>query len=472
MRLLIFGTFILTCLNSYAQTILGQVLYVSNNEYVEVFSTDYFTYTDTVINVVKLNDSLCFELNLNLEESQQVTFKINHVYYTFFVEPNETYKVEFPPYNGEVSSVLSKRKTVNPIIIKDGQNRINEKLEEFNYSVDNLITENAQLFVRKTAENVVAAFKLNIETKTTTEQSAFIRTYYHFVIAQLQLTTNYSRQKMMDEYVVNVTPKIAHPEYVKFFKDFFSGYRRFFAVTSLQLKLESSVNVHQNPDSLLSVLNTNKFLKQCTDKQKEMVLVTELYDMYQDATYNRAAIESVLKKMKVRSLYPDVQSIVKNILNKWNLLEKGSIAPEFEFKLPNGELKKLSDYRGKYVYIDFWATWCTPCINEMRLTKALNETYKEQVEILSISIDESNKKFQKFTSKMTYDWVFGRASNLDKLKEDYRIMLIPKYVLVGPDGEIIKLNAARPSSDIEKEFWKIKKANVPKSKDKEIWEMK
>ena len=67
MRLLIFVTFILISLNSYAQTILGQVLYGSNNEYVEVFLTDYFTYTDTVINVVKLNDSLCFELNLNLE---------------------------------------------------------------------------------------------------------------------------------------------------------------------------------------------------------------------------------------------------------------------------------------------------------------------------------------------------------------------------------------------------------------------
>ena len=48
MRLLIFVTFILTSLNSYAQTIVGQVLYGSNNEYVEVFLTDYFTYTDSV----------------------------------------------------------------------------------------------------------------------------------------------------------------------------------------------------------------------------------------------------------------------------------------------------------------------------------------------------------------------------------------------------------------------------------------
>ena len=65
-----------------------------------------------------------------------------------------------------------------------------------------------------------------------------------------------------------------------------------------------------------------------------------------------------------------------------------------------GNKVMLSDYyKDKYVYIDFWATWCKPCIREMKLTPELHKSYGKDVVIVSISIDKRYKSMKKFAQK-------------------------------------------------------------------------
>ena len=70
-------------------------------------------------------------------------------------------------------------------------------------------------------------------------------------------------------------------------------------------------------------------------------------------------------------------------------------APEFQLKNEKGEIVSLRDFQGKYVYIDFWATWCVPCIKEMTIMPALQEKYGPVIEFVSISIDAKEGKWKK-----------------------------------------------------------------------------
>ena len=103
-------------------------------------------------------------------------------------------------------------------------------------------------------------------------------------------------------------------------------------------------------------------------------------------------------------------------------MEKGSYAPDFELVDLEGNKVMLSDYyKDKYVYIDFWATWCKPCVREMKLTTKLHKNYGKDVVIVSISIDKRFRSMKKFANKNKYKWTFLHWNGNDELKEVYKV---------------------------------------------------
>ena len=116
-----------------------------------------------------------------------------------------------------------------------------------------------------------------------------------------------------------------------------------------------------------------------------------------------------------------------------------------EFQTPADNSKKLSDYIGKsdYIYIDFWASWCGPCIAEMPLLKEIYKKYKiKGFEIIGISLDTDKKSWINALNKIKVLWV--QLCNFEglqsKLAEDYYIKEIPYGILLDKEGIIIETN--------------------------------
>lgn len=121
---------------------------------------------------------------------------------------------------------------------------------------------------------------------------------------------------------------------------------------------------------------------------------------------------------------------------------------------PNAEGNdiSLSDFRGKVVYIDIWATWCGPCKKEMPAMKALEAEYKDNKDIvfMGISVDASKniQKWKDFVIKEQLPGVQLFAGDMagPALSKPYKITGIPRFMLVGKDGSLIYMDAPRPSS--------------------------
>lgn len=78
----------------------------------------------------------------------------------------------------------------------------------------------------------------------------------------------------------------------------------------------------------------------------------------------------------------------------------GALAPDFELKNRKGESVRLSDYRGKFVFLNFWATWCEPCVDEMPDMMMLNERFKDRnFQMLAVSVDTNWKAIEGFYSQ-------------------------------------------------------------------------
>ncbi|CAM4025313.1 MULTISPECIES: TlpA disulfide reductase family protein [Flavobacterium] len=136
----------------------------------------------------------------------------------------------------------------------------------------------------------------------------------------------------------------------------------------------------------------------------------------------------------------------------------GAMSPSFNYDNYKGGKTKLEDFRGKYVYIDVWATWCAPCRAEIPFLKKLEEKYHQKdIVFLSLSIDQLKdvEKWRKLIKDKELGGVQVFADNdwNSQFIKDYNITGIPRFILIDPNGKIVKADAPRPSSPtIEAEF--------------------
>jgi len=121
----------------------------------------------------------------------------------------------------------------------------------------------------------------------------------------------------------------------------------------------------------------------------------------------------------------------------------GSLAPDFVQNDVSGKPVKLSDFKGKYVLIDFWASWCAPCRQENpNVVKAYNQYKDKNFIIIGVSLDNSKEPWLKAIEKdgLTWTHVSDLKAFDNQVVKQYNVTSVPTNFLVGPDGKIIAHN--------------------------------
>ncbi|WP_295120491.1 TlpA disulfide reductase family protein [uncultured Chitinophaga sp.] len=157
------------------------------------------------------------------------------------------------------------------------------------------------------------------------------------------------------------------------------------------------------------------------------------------------------------SLSPGVKNSKQGKLYAANIakLQKsdvGELAPLFEKADTSGVTLKLTDFRGKYVLIDFWASWCKPCRAENPHLRKVYAAFKDKnFEILGVSLDveRGRSAWLKAIADDQLTWPQVIDLGEEKASDLYSVMAIPQNFLVGPDGKIIARNLNGEALDLK-----------------------
>ncbi len=166
---------------------------------------------------------------------------------------------------------------------------------------------------------------------------------------------------------------------------------------------------------------------------EELEKVHKKYEPFIDS--NIAASQKIILQKKYADKYSFFQST-----------EKGMPAPGFSFPDRNGIKHNLSDFLGKVVYIDFWASWCGPCRAETGPLKELYQKYKDNKNLVIIGVTSSDGKanWLRALDEDKPGWLQLRDENGETLVK-YNTNTIPRFVIIDKKGMIVTIDAPRPS---------------------------
>lgn len=149
---------------------------------------------------------------------------------------------------------------------------------------------------------------------------------------------------------------------------------------------------------------------------------------------------------------PEIKAAFAVAWENGNVLKAGRPAPDFEFEDVDGKKWTLADFRGKYVYIDIWATWCVPCKGEIPHLKKIEQTFHGMnIAFVSISCDKDRAKWAAMVKDQGLTGVQLWGGEDNAFLRSFRVQSIPRFIFIDPTGRIKNPDMTRPSDPVTME---------------------
>lgn len=394
-----------------------------------------------------------FRLEFEQQGIKPVEIHINHVSGSMIAEPGKRYRIFFPPLDEEQVRSFGGTARVELVFADLPDTDLNIRVSNLNYEIDSFLVANVAMLGSRNFKALFAGFEEKLRRRYKSNRGDFMSQYLNATLGITAYGSKvYTRKDFFERYI-QPAPKSDHPAWIEMNTFFFQQYFKRFGANFGQELLKDALSAEDSGAALLGILQKDEQLQ--NDTLRQVIAVHALSEAFYD-DYPASGVKSALEFIARAGISDFIRLAAENTLDELTTLATGSAAPDFTFLDQHNEAVSLSDYRGKYVYLEFMAEWCTECPREQSLIPAVLSEYREIVQPLTVMVDSERALYRDYVAKYPhYDWPLLLDETGFLSRDEYRLRSLPVYFLIDPDGNFVKSPARAPSNGIVEDLYPV-----------------
>lgn len=223
-------------------------------------------------------------------------------------------------------------------------------------------------------------------------------------------------------------------------------HKNFYNLNIISVKGTKTINFQNIFENLYEKKNNENIRKEILNKLDSIItlnpnniyLIGFVYSLTNNREFDKDILRKIYNKIKKESITEFYKEKIRRNLFKEEFLEYGWNIPKIQLPNDKGEIYDVSVLKGKWIFLDFWASWCFPCRQQAPKLKKIYDKYKNKnFEIVGISIEKDKDKWLKAIKNDSLNWI--NLIENEKISE-LNIKEVPTNFLINPEGKIILKN--------------------------------
>lgn len=453
-------------IKGYAPSYVGQTISVMEIE-------DYFSMKEASFASTTVQSDSTFSVSFFIKETQKVMIRPAKNKSYLYIQPGAIYDI-YLPEKDKYEAYRPDGNSIEVTFFDLDSTDINFKILQYQRWSDEFISSYYHLKSIKPIEfaKKLEEFKFNVQkeyqlkdsiTPDQTNAEAFFNTFVRFSVASIdniQFAADRNRYEKHDFYIKHAPVSYRNDAYMSYINTFYEK-----MIPRLPMETNNRVYLgllKSSPTLIMRALGTEYTLINL--RIREMVMIKALSEQFYTNDFPQTNILTVLDSVSKHSMFEANAVLARNMLDRLTELVAGGKAPDFVLKNDKSEMKTLSDYKKKHVYLHFYDPSSQKNVMELAPLKQMYESYKDDVIFITIYPDKEYdaKMLEKYLTSIPWEKCKTDVSN--PIWKNYKIQTYPSYVLLDGYGYVVSAPALGPLPDgqyqtIDKTFFYIQKVN-------------
>lgn len=431
--------------------------------------SDLITFTQTREATDTVDKDGYFELDLQIDHTQPVNLRIDNLVGRIYIQPNYVYGLTFPEKDKDADIRGDAEEQVLIGVLSADTTELNTMIIDYNGIYDKMFAGATSEFLnRNRIYNKLDTLKLIASWRYKNVKNPYFKSYIEYSIAELNSNASRGKTFLSGNYISGKPVLHNHYEYMTFFNAFFKGYLEAYSSTKKNENIHHLINTVGQYKDVNDYVKGDALLKN-NDTLRELVIIRSLFDYYYNPQFSREMVLAVIEQMEAATKNKEHKRILNNILQIAYNLNVGMKSPDFEASDKTGKMVSLSQYKGRYVYLNFFSSKSISSLKEMPKIADLVKKYGDKMAFISICTDDSLKTYKEYIKanpKFAWPILYNNAGEKGKTAYDvYNLKAVPAFFFINQFGNLAQSPATAPTQGFE---YKLKVLFKPKKKDTKI----